>query len=185
MGAVMKTSRSSLGILALALLLPAAMPSARAADQPVEFSKPVIDLGMVVTDAARTARFLTNAIGFSEVRGFSVTPELGRRIGLIEGHAVDVRMFVLGEGDLATRIKVLCFPAAPGKPADQTSIHATTGFRYLTLYVKDLEPALARLKAAEVALLGETPLDLGSGTWIAVVRDPDGNFFELIGPRKP
>ena len=180
----MKTSQLSLCLLAVALLPLVSHPTARAAEGAAAFSKPVIDLGMVATDAARTARFLTNAIGFTEVPGFSVTPDLGRRIGLIDGHAAEVRVFALGEGELATRIKVLSFPGVTGKPADPTFIHSTPGFRYLTLYVKDMEPALERLKAAKVNPLGETPLDLGGGTWIVVVRDPDGNFFELIGPRK-
>ncbi len=32
---------------------------------------------------------------------------------------------------------------------------------------------------------GETPLDLGGGSYIAVCKDPDGNFFELIGRKAP
>jgi lactoylglutathione lyase len=57
------------------------------------------------------------------------------------------------------------------------------GIRYFTLYVKSIDRALERLKAANVPLLGETPVDLG-GTLLVAVRDPDGNFYELIGPRK-
>ena len=154
-----------------------------AADSQDEFSKGVIDFGLVAKDANRTAAFLTNAIGFTEVKGFSVSPEQGKKIGLIDGHAVDVRMFALTEGNQGTRLKLLSFPKAEAKSADQKFIHSTLGFRYLTLYVKDMNRALERLKAAKVALEGETPLDLGGGTYIAVVRDPDGNFFELIGPK--
>jgi catechol 2,3-dioxygenase-like lactoylglutathione lyase family enzyme len=149
-----------------------------------EFSKPVIDLGMVVKDADRSAAFLTNAIGFKEVRGFDVTPDLGRRIGLTDGHAGRARVFVLDEGDIATRIKVLNFPEAPGQPAAQTYIHSTLGFRYLTLYVKNVNGSLERLKKAGVPLLGETPYELGGGSWLVAVKDPDGNFIELIGPKK-
>jgi catechol 2,3-dioxygenase-like lactoylglutathione lyase family enzyme len=156
----------------------------RAADSPGEFSKPVIDLGMVVKDANRSAAFLTNAIGFKEVKGFAVTSELGRKIGLIDGHPVDVRVFLLEETELATRIKVLSFSQAPGKPADQAFVHSTLGFRYLTIYVKDMNRALERLKQARVALLGETPVDLGGGNFLVAVKDPDGNFIELIGPRR-
>lgn len=168
------------GLASLALLV--ATFAAHAQAPAAEFSNPRIDFGLVAKDAARTAHFLTNAIGFREVRGFDVTPELGRKIGLIDGHAVSVRVFVLDDGEQATRLKVLAFPAAPAKAPDQTTIHATLGLRYLTLYVKDMTRALARLKAAQVTTLGETPLDLGGGTYITVVRDPDGNFFELIGP---
>lgn len=172
--------------LGLVLTLAGAVlaPCGRAADGESEFSKAVIDLGMVVKDAGRTAAFLTNAIGFKEVRGFPVTSELGRKIGLIDGHAVDVRVFVLEDGEPATRIKVLSFPEAGSKPADQAWIHSTLGFRYLTLYVKDINRALERLKKAQVNLLGETPVDLGGGTSLVAVKDPDGNFIELTGPRR-
>ena len=169
---------ASLGLLAA---LPAA---ARAAGTPGEFAKPTIDIGIVVQDAARTAAFLTNAIGFTEVTGFDVSADLGKKIGLIEGHAVKVRMFVLSEGEQVTHIKILSFPNAASKKPDQQTIHATLGMRYLTLYVKDMNRALERLKAAKVPTLGETPLDLGGGTYITVVKDPDGNFIELIGPMK-
>ena len=165
--------------MALAVMLVAGR--AVAAETSAEFTKGVIDIGIVVRDADRTAAFLTNAIGFAEVKGFPVSAELGRKIGLIDGYPVDVRVFTLTEGEQATRIKVLAFPKAKTAAPDQRYIHSTYGMRYLTLYVKDINRALERLKAAKVPLLGETPLDLGGGTYIAVVKVPDGNFVELIG----
>lgn len=158
--------------------------STLAAEASGEFSKPVIDIGIVVKDAERSAAFLTNAIGFKEVKGFAVTADLGRKIGLVDGHPVNVRVFVLDEADQATRIKILSFPQASAKQPDQATIHATLGIRYLTLYVKDIGAALARLKKQGVALLGETPVDLGNGSFLVAVKDPDGNFIELIGPRR-
>ncbi|MCX8108750.1 MAG: VOC family protein [Verrucomicrobiae bacterium] len=153
-----------------------------AEDKKSEFSKPVIDIGIVVRDSAASARFYTNAIGFTEVPGFPVSGELGKKIGLIDGHPVNVRVFVLGEGDLATRIKLLSFPNVPSRSPDQDYIHSTLGIRYLTIYVNSIQRALERLKKAGVSPIGETPVDLGGGTKIVVVRDPDGNFIELIGP---
>jgi hypothetical protein len=41
---------------------------------------------------------------------------------------------------------------------------------------------LERLKKAGVKTLGETPLDMGNHTRLIAVKDPDGNFIELIGP---
>jgi catechol 2,3-dioxygenase-like lactoylglutathione lyase family enzyme len=169
-------------LLGLALqFLPASL---RGAEDTPEFSKGVIDIGIVVRDAAKTADFLTRAIGFTEVQGFSVTPDLGRKIGLVDGHAVDVRVFTLTRGEQATRIKILAFPKATSAKPDQEFIHSTFGMRYLTLYVTDMNQAMKRLEAAKVKPIGETPLDLGGGTYITVVRDPDGNFIELIGPMK-
>jgi lactoylglutathione lyase len=178
--------RSSFQFLTLASVLAvgALAPRARAAEPAGEFSKPVIDIGVVVKDADRSAQFLTNAIGFKEVTGFPVTAELGKKIGLIDSHATTVRVFVLEEVDLAARIKVLSFPQAPGKQPDQAYIHSTLGLSYLTLYVKDMNRALERLKQAKVPLLGETPVELGGGTWLVTCKDPDGNFIELIGPKR-
>jgi catechol 2,3-dioxygenase-like lactoylglutathione lyase family enzyme len=157
-------------------------PAALAAE--TEASKPIIDIGIVVKDPDRTARFLTNVIGFKEVRGFPVSSDLGKKIGLLNGQATQVRVFVLEEVEPATRIKVLSFPEAPGKQADQAYLHSTLGIRYLTLYVKDLTRAMERVKKAGVAALGETPVEVGAGTWLLAVKDPDGNFIELIGPRR-
>ena len=172
-------------LAAAALITFLAPNSLRAGDNSAEFTKGVIDIGIVVKDPARTAEFLTNAIGFTEVKGFAVTSELGKRIGLIDGFATDVRVFTLVDTNLSTRIKVLSFPKAEAKTPDQKFIHSQVGMRYLTLYVQDMNRALERLKAAKVKPIGETPLDLGGGTYITVVRDPDGNFVELIGPMKP
>ena len=180
--AVRLAVRTSAPAVALGFTL--LLAPARAADTAKEFTKPVIDLGMVVKDAARSAAFLTNAIGFKEVNGFSVTGELGRKIGLIDGHATSVRVFVLDDVEQATRIKVLSFPEAPGTQPDQAYIHSTLGMRYLTLYVSDMSRALERLKKAGIALLGETPVDLGGGNLLVACKDPDGNFFELIGRKR-
>lgn len=176
--------RTSLALAALLLTigLPALAPLATAAEG--EFSKPVIDIGMVVKDSERTAQFLTNVVGFKEVRGFSVNAEVARKIGLIDGYPAEVRVFLLEGTEPATRIKVLSFPKAQGKQADQTFIHSTLGFRYLTLYVKDMNQVLERLKKAGVPTLGETPMEMGTGTWLVAIKDPDGDFIEFVGPRK-
>jgi len=58
---------------------------------------------------------------------------------------VDVRVFVPAEADVATRIKMMSFPTAPGKAADQAFIHSTLGIRYLTFYVSSADETLERL----------------------------------------
>jgi catechol 2,3-dioxygenase-like lactoylglutathione lyase family enzyme len=146
------------------------------------FSKPVIDMGMVVSDLERSAKFYTESLGMVEVKGFSVTGELGRKIGLIDNHPVDIRVFVPAESDGATRIKMMSFPGVSGKAADQSFIHSALGIRYLTMYVASADATLERLAKAGVKPIGETPVSLGNNLRLITVRDPDGNFIELIGP---
>ncbi len=145
------------------------------------FSKPVVDIGIVVSDIDKSVKFYTESLGLTEVKGFSVTGELGRKIGLIDNHPTDVRIFVPAEADTATRIKIMSFPAAPGKAADQAFIHSTLGIRYLTFYVSSADKTLERLAKTGVKPIGETPISLGNNWRLIAVRDPDGNFIELIG----
>jgi lactoylglutathione lyase len=167
----------------LASLLPAA-PALRAEDAAAKFSKPVIDIGVVVGDLDQSAKFYTNVIGFREVPGFNVSPEMGRKIGLTDSRGVKIRVFALGEGDGATKLKLMSFPQAGVTKPDRHFIHSTLGLNYLTLYVSDMTPLLRRLRAAGIKLLGESPVDLGGGTLLVTFQDPDGTFIELIGPAK-
>ncbi|HOW74116.1 MAG TPA: DUF1080 domain-containing protein [Phycisphaerae bacterium] len=146
------------------------------------FSKPVVDIGVVVSDIEKSAKFYTESLGLTEVKGFSVTGELGRKIGLIDNHRVDIRVFVPADTDGTTRIKMMSFADAPGKAADQSWIHSTLGIRYLTLYVTSVDATLRRLTKTGVKPIGETPVSLGNNQRLITVRDPDGNFIELIGP---
>ena len=44
------------------------------------------------------------------------------------------------------------------------------------------EALAALLKKAGIKTLGETPVSLGTNSRLIAVKDPDGNFVELIGP---
>jgi lactoylglutathione lyase len=156
----------------------------RAADSTNGFSKPTIDIGIVARDVEKSAQFYSETIGLREIKGFSAAPEFGKKIGLVDGHPIAVRVFVTEEIEGATRIKLMSFPTAGGKVPDRSFIHSTIGISYLTLFVKDIDQALARLRKADVKLLGETPVSLSGKTQLVAVRDPDGNFVELIGPTK-
>ncbi|OYW21474.1 MAG: hypothetical protein B7Z55_05765 [Planctomycetales bacterium 12-60-4] len=98
-----------------------------------------------------------------------------------------VRVFALGEGETATKLKLMQFKTAPGARVDQTFIHSTYGFRYLTLFVTDIDASIKKSAEKGVKPIGEgvVPLPEGfpEGIFIAVIRDPDGNFVELVGPK--
>lgn len=158
--------------------------SVQGADSAPVFSKAVIDIGVVVADLDKSAAFYTNVIGFREVPGFELPPAMGGKIGLTDNRGVKIRVFEVGEGDGATKVKLMAFPGAGAAKPDRKFIHSTTGLNYLTLYVSDMTPALQRLKGAGVKLLGESPVELGGGTKLVAFQDPDGIFIELIGPAK-
>jgi catechol 2,3-dioxygenase-like lactoylglutathione lyase family enzyme len=77
-------------------------------------------------------------------------------------------------------------PGVKIAPSDNSYIHSQLGFRYLTIYVDDMAAAMKRLRDAGGAPVGG-PIAIANdpaGSHLTVVRDPDGNLIELIGPSK-
>lgn len=166
-------------------LLSIVQPVALSAD---EFAAKSIDLGIVVADIQKSVDFYTKAIGMKEVQGFSVPGDFCREAGLTDGKRLDVRVLVLGEGSGASKIKLMQIEGVtPQKPKNEF-IHSTFGFSYLTLGVTDTSAAVARLQKAGIKTIKKTPLPLPaplpSHIMLTMVRDPDGNLIELVGPKK-
>jgi len=159
---------------------------ARAAE-PVAFPRTTIDLGTVVTDLDKSVRFYTEAIGFRELKGFDVPADVAAGAGLTDGKPLSVRVLVLGEGENATKLKLMQIAGTSPRGGDNDFIHSHTGFRYLTIIVDNTTAALARLTKAGVKPLAKSPVaipeNIAPGMFLTCVRDPDGNIIELIGPR--
>ncbi len=171
--------------LILAFVACSALP--RLAAEPAAFPRTTIDLGCVVSNLDASVRFYTEGVGFRELPGFSVEPTLAAAAGLTDMKRLEIRVFVLGEGDDATKLKLMQVAGTEPRTGDTEFIHSHTGFRYLTIMVADTDAALARLAKLGVKPLAESPValpdHLGKGLCLTCVRDPDGNLVELIGPR--
>ena len=149
----------------------------------VGFSRSTIDLGMVVSDVEKAAKFYTEAIGFTEVQGFEVSAELAGDSGLTDYKPFKVRVFVLAEEDTATRLKIMEVPGAGSKKVDNQFISSSLGYSYLTLLVSDMGAAVERAKQAGVQPV-KPPYNLGGDNYLTLVKDPDGNIVEFVGPMK-
>jgi catechol 2,3-dioxygenase-like lactoylglutathione lyase family enzyme len=179
--------RSLLLILAI-LACTACLLPARAIAADGDFSRTTIDLGMVVHDVDKSVAFYTQAVGFKELPGFQATGQFTGDAGLTDYQPVTVRVLVLGDGPTATRLKIMSLPAAAPKQGDNQFIHSELGFRYITIGVKDMTSALARLEKAGVKPLAKCPLALPKSpsgeSYLTVCHDPDGNFIEFVGPKR-
>ncbi len=147
-----------------------------------------IDIGVVVSDLQQSVDFYTQIIGFEEAPGFSVSDEFCRNAGLTDGHALDVRVLVLGKGPGAANLKLMTIPKAESKKSDNTFIHSQLGISYLTIRMNDISPVMKRLAAQGGKPVAKSPVSLpgasDDGPKLLVIRDPDGNLIELIGPKK-
>ena len=172
-------------LLALSLALPM---FAAAAAEPVEFPRTTIDLGCVVTDLEKSVRFYTEGIGFRELTGFEVPATIATDAGLTDSRPLAIRVLVLGDGEDATKLKLMQVAGTEPRKGDNEFIHSHTGFRYLTIFVNDTNAALARLAKLGVKPLAKSPVaipeKIAPGLFLTCVRDPDGNIVELLGPRR-
>ena len=170
----------------LPLMVTLLSTAAIADEEQSEFLTNTIDLGCVVSDIDKAVKFYTEAIGFKQVSGFSVPADFATDSGLTESRALDIKVLVLGDGEGATKLKLMQVPGSPSKSADHSTIDAQLGFSYLTIVVRSTDAALARLAKAGVKPIAKGPVALPSNLdpslSLTIVRDPDGNLVELVGP---
>ncbi len=147
-----------------------------------EFQTTTIDLGVMVGDLEKSIQFYTEAVGFSVVGGFTADSQVVKDSGLGDGEALVIKTLALGKEKGATKIKLMQAKESPRK-GSQTYITSQLGFRYLTIHVKNMDVSVTRLKKAGVKILAKGPVALSGGkVYLTVVKDPDGNFVELVGP---
>jgi catechol 2,3-dioxygenase-like lactoylglutathione lyase family enzyme len=153
--------------------------------QESEFANLTIDLGCVVSDIDASVKFYTEALGFTEAGSFEVSPEFAKESGLTDSKKLNVKIMKLGEGAGATGMKLMQVEGNSAKPNNEY-INSTLGFSYLTIVVKSTDAALARLEKAGVKPIANGPVTLPENInpdlALTIVRDPDGNLIELIGP---
>ncbi|MFL2483622.1 MAG: VOC family protein [Verrucomicrobiales bacterium] len=153
-----------------------------------EFIKPTIDIGCVVSDLDRSIKFYTDAIGFKVAGEFSVPAGFAKDSGLTNSKELNIKILTLGgsDGEDATKLKLMQVKGSGGK-ADHKTIDSTLGLSYITIFIKDTDKALAKLKEAEVKPIAKGPValpeNLDPSLALTIVRDPDGNFVELVGPK--
>ena len=75
-------------------------------------------------------------------------------------------------------LKVMVPPDLPN-PGPAQSPYEGAGLRYLTLYVDALEPTVERALARGAELLAG-PLDTHPGVRLSLMRDPFGNYMEVV-----
>jgi len=172
---------------AFALLVASCLALPCVAAEPA-FPRSTIDLGCVVSDLDKSVRFYTEGVGFKQVKGFEVPALLATDAGLTDGKPLAIRVLALGEGDSATKLKLMQVAGTTPRTGDTEFIHSHTGFRYLTIFVTDTDATLARLAKLGVKPIAKSPVALPAalapaGMHLTCVRDPDGNLVELIGPR--
>lgn len=167
----------------LSLLFVMSLSATVSSAEDLKFSNPLISIGVVVSDLDESVAFYTDVIGMKETGGFDVPGEFARKLGLTDNKTLNVKVLKLEDSPDAPQWKLMTFGDS-AKAQRSKHIDGFTGMQYITINVVDLTPFVKRLKKHGVKLLGETPVELPNGKYLALVQDPDGTFIELIGPLK-
>ncbi len=165
----------------------AVMLAGGVAAQESNFANPTIDLGVVVSDLERSLKFYTEAVGFENVSSFTVPAGTATDAGLTNSKTLTIQVLKLGEGDGATSLKLMEVPGVRSRKSNNKFIHSQLGFSYITIHVKSTDKAMERLRKAGVKPVAKSPVELpeslAKGVYLTVLKDPDGNVVELVGPR--
>jgi len=147
-----------------------------------DFAKSAISIGVVVEDLDESLQFYQDVVGMVKIREFMVDSEKAKRMGLSNGEYFDIKVLKLENSEKAAELKLMTFNKKTSLE-NQKYIPDENGMRYMTLFVKSMNPVLERIKKHNIATLGETPTMLDENRQFVLIQDPDGNFVEFIGPK--
>ena len=179
----MQISCKLLTTILISTLIMATTTTGHAQENEAVFSRNTVEIGFVVSDLDKAAKFYTDVVGMTEVKGFTAPAAMATKFGLTDNQAIKVRKFALADVKDSPALKMMSFPNVKVAKQDQKFIHSTLGWSYLTMFVNDMGDVVARAEKAGVKFLGETPAKLGNN-YLSVFQDLDGNYIELIGPAK-
>ncbi len=166
-------------VVSLFLSLIVTSLTAQMAPAPDEFSNPTIQVGVVVSDLDEAVDFYTDVIGMTQTGAFSVGGEKAKELGLSDGRHLDVKILKLENSEQSNEWKLMSFGKEASHPK-QNYIHDDNGMQYITIFVKDINPFIKRVKEHNVKILSKEPSVLENGRKFILIQDPDGTFIELI-----
>jgi predicted enzyme related to lactoylglutathione lyase len=136
-----------------------------------------LEIGLCCHDLDSLAQFYVSVLDCSLVNVIEVPADKARPTALTDQSYRVARLQLPG----GERIKLLQ-PARPPQAVPATPLileRANTA--YITFILDDMTPVLERLAASSATVLtGPAPIEVRPGTFLAFVRDPEGNVLELV-----
>ena len=138
----------------------------------VNINRPNVDIGIVCSNFQDSITFYRDTLGLPVVEEVRVSDEMAIESGLAPSGFRQVR---LKAGD--TLIKLMQIQTPP----EQGTSGFTSGVRWLTLFVNDINSVYSHLTAKGVTFLS-APLKTKGVSGVMCAHDPDGILIEFVEP---
>ncbi|MCA9041483.1 MAG: VOC family protein [Planctomycetaceae bacterium] len=150
------------------------------------FRTTTVDFGIVVSDIDKSVAFYRDVLGMNAASSFNVSTDIAREAGLTKNEPLTVQVMTLGKESTATKVKLMQVEGTAPQKQNLEYINSTLGMSYMTLHVTNVSEVLKNAAEYDVKPIANGPTDISRGSGnnmvLAIVRDPDGNLVELVGP---
>jgi catechol 2,3-dioxygenase-like lactoylglutathione lyase family enzyme len=169
------------------LILVLLFPCMSIAVKESNFASQTIDIGLVVTDLKKSLKFYKEVVGFKEKEGFQVGGKFPKLVGLTDGTDLNIHVLRLGDEETATKLKLMQVQSKKStRVVKQPYIHSLAGISYLTIFVKNVDLVLSQAEKNGYQAHAKSPQILPKGlpqdVCLLMLKDPDGNYVEIVGP---
>ena len=140
----------------------------------MKLKKDSLDIGLVVSDIDKSIEFYRDMLGLKYIGVFLEMPGEMAKKGVIFSQGFKLHGFQAGTS-MVKLVETINPPSG-----EQGMLDSTTGIRYMTFFVEDVDALYDELLAKGADFVGK-PLKIEArNVTIAMLRDPDGNHVELV-----
>jgi catechol 2,3-dioxygenase-like lactoylglutathione lyase family enzyme len=135
-----------------------------------------LEPGIVCIDIERMLKFYTGVLGLALVGDAETTPEMSTKFRATpHGYRIVRLQTPYGE-----RIKLVQPKVSPAQNPVPEWVYQRQGIAYLTFVIQDMQAMVARLKANQVRLVSQEPVEVRKGVLVLYSIDPEGNYVEFV-----